>query len=62
MIQSNSKIFTNTIFGTGTDQLSSSLIDKNLTTQQTYLGSSSYSNLNTQVPRVPSNQRVAKDS
>jgi hypothetical protein len=62
MIQSNSKIFTDTVFGTGTNQVSTDLIEKNLETQQKYLGSSSYSNLSTRLPVVPSNQRIAKDS
>lgn len=62
ILQSNSQIFTDKIFGTGTDQPSESLISKNLETQQIYLGSSSYSNLNTRLPRLPSNQRVAKDT
>jgi hypothetical protein len=59
--QSNSKIFTNRVFGTGTDEVSTDLISKNIDTQQVYLESSSYSNLNTRLPRVPSNQRIAKD-
>jgi len=61
MIQSNSKIFTDALFGTGTDMTASELAQKNLTTQQEYLASSSYSNLNTKLPVVPSNQRIAKD-
>jgi hypothetical protein len=60
--QSNSQIFTNTVFGTSTDQTVNELVDKNLATQETYLSSSSYSNMSTQLPRVPSNQRVAKGS
>lgn len=62
MLQSNSKIFTNTIFGTSTDQTSDNLSNKNLSTQETYLASSGISNMGTIVPRVPSNQRVAKDT
>lgn len=62
MIQSNSKIFTNTLFGTGTNQVVTDLVGKNLETQQKYLGSSSFSNLSTRLPIVPSNQRIAKDS
>ena len=61
MIQSNSKIFTTTLFGTGTNDTSGNLVNKNLTTQQEYLGSSGISNLGTRLPRIPSNQRVAKD-
>lgn len=62
MIQSNSKIFTTTLFGIGSSQTTNDLVNKNLTTQQEYLGSSGISNLGTRIPRVPSNQRVAKDS
>lgn len=62
MIQSNSKIFTTTLFGIGTNDTSGNLANKNLITQQEYLGSSGISNLGTSLPRVPSNQRVAKDS
>jgi|688.fasta_scaffold265450_2 hypothetical protein len=62
MIQSNSKIFTTTLFGVGTDQTSSDLVNKDLSTQQEYVGSSTFSNLSTSLPRVPSNQRVAKDN
>lgn len=60
--QSNSQIFSNSIFGTGTDKTSIELINTDLTTQETYLSSSSYSNMSTKLPRVPSNQRVAKGS
>ena len=60
--QSNSHILTHTVFGTSTDQTVNELVDKNLATQETYLSSSSYSNMSTQLPRVPSNQRVAKGS
>lgn len=62
MIQSNSKIFTTTLFGVGTNDTTGNLVTKNLTTQQEYLGSSGISNLGTRLPRVPSNQRIAKDS
>ena len=61
MIQSNSKIFTTTLFGVGSDQSSSDLVDKNLNTIETYLGSSGISNLGTKPPRLPSNQRIAKE-
>jgi hypothetical protein len=62
MLQSNSKIFTTTLFGVGTNQTSSELASKNLETAQTYLNSSGISNLGTILPRLPSNQRVAKDT
>lgn len=62
MIQSNSKIFTTTLFGNGTNDTANNLVNKNLTTQQEYLGSSGISHMGTRLPRVPSNQRVAKDT
>lgn len=62
MIQSNSKIFTTALFGSSTDQTITDLADKNLSTQEIYLGSSGISNLGTRVPRVPSNQKIAKDT
>jgi hypothetical protein len=61
MIQSNSKIFTNRIFGNSTNESATALANTNLVTQETYLGSSGASNMGTIVPRVPSNQKVAKD-
>jgi hypothetical protein len=61
MIQSNSKIFTTTLFGVGSDESSMALIEKNLDTIETYLGSAGISNLGTKQPRLPSNQRIAKD-
>lgn len=61
MIQSNSKIFTTTLFGTGSNETATSISNTILTTQQKYLGSSGFSNLGTILPRVPSNQRIAKD-
>jgi hypothetical protein len=61
-LESNSKIFTDTVYGTGTDATAADLTEKERTTQETYLSSSNYSNMSTRVPRVPSNQRVAKGS
>lgn len=62
MIQSNSKIFTTTLFGVSANDTAQNLASQNLTTQEEYLGSSGISNLGTRLPRVPSNQRVAKDT
>lgn len=61
IIQSNSKVFTTTVFGLSTNQTSSDITGKNRTTQEQVLESSSFSNLRTQMPRVPSNQKIAKD-
>jgi hypothetical protein len=62
MLQSNSKIFTTTLFGSGTNTTAESLSDKNLTTSEKYLGSSGVSNMGTILPRLPSNQKIAKDN
>jgi hypothetical protein len=62
MIQSNSKIFSTTLFGSGTNDTTANLVSKNLRTQQEYLGSSGISNMGTILPKLPSNQRVAKDT
>lgn len=61
MLQSNSKIFSSSLFGTGTNETADTLTSVNLNTQQMYLASSGISNLGTKLPRVPSNQRIAKD-
>lgn len=61
MLQSNSKIFTTTIFGNGTDQTATDLISKNLDIQEKYLASSPVSNMGTKLPVLPSNQKIAKD-
>jgi hypothetical protein len=60
MIQSNSKIFTTTLFGKSTGDIAANLSNKNLTTQETYLSSSGISNMGTRLPKLPSNQRIAK--
>lgn len=62
MLQSNSKIFSTSLFGTGTNDIAANLVSKNLTTTEKYLDSSGgISNMGTMRPRVPSNQRIAKD-
>lgn len=61
MLQSNSKIFTTSIFGIGTDKNINDLAAKNLDVQQKYLGSSPVSNMGTTLPILPSNQKIAKD-
>lgn len=61
MLQSNSQIFTTSIFGTGTDKVAEDLVSKNLETQQNYLGSSPVSNMGTKLPILPTNQKIAKD-
>ena len=61
MLQSNSQIFTTSIFGTGTDKVAEDLVSKNLETQQNYFGSSPVSNMGTKLPILPTNQKIAKD-
>jgi len=61
IVQSNSQIFTTTVFGTSTNDSSTALADKNLSTIEQYLESSGVSNLGTRPPIVPSNQKIAKD-
>jgi len=61
MLQSNSKIFTTSIFGIGTDKNINQLAEKNLDVQQKYLGSSPVSHMGTKLPILPSNQKIAKD-
>ena len=61
MIQSNSKIFSTSLFGLSTNQEASAMTEKDLSTMIEYLQSSGISNMGTKLPRVPSNQRVAKD-
>jgi hypothetical protein len=61
MLQSNSKIFTTFIFGTGTDKSVDELVEKNLDVTEKYLGSSPVSNMRTTLPTLPSNQKIAKD-
>jgi hypothetical protein len=60
--QSNSQIFSNTVFGLGTDMTTGELTAIDMAAKETYLASSSYSNLSTKLPTVPSNQRIAKGS
>ncbi len=62
MIQSNSKIFSTTLFGSGSEDTAANLVTKNLLTQEEYLNSAVTSNLGTKLPKVPSNQRIAKDT
>jgi hypothetical protein len=57
----NSEIFTSTVFGTSSGMTAKEMSDKNRTTQESFLAQNSASSLRTQMPRVPSNQRIAKD-
>jgi hypothetical protein len=59
---SNIIIYDNKYFGNILSSRYSMVVNKNLITQQEYLGSSGISNLGTRLPQIPSNQRVAKDN
>jgi hypothetical protein len=61
MTVSNSKIFTDAVFGLSTSKTANELTANDTHAQETYLEAGTVSNMSTRVPRVPSNQRVAKD-
>ena len=58
---SNSTIFSSTVFGNSSSLTKEELIAKDMSTVELYMKEYSDSSLRTQIPRVPSNQRVAKD-
>ena len=60
-MESNSKIFTTTVFGNSSGQTAQELAAKDRATQEKYLSTSTTSSMNTRVPRVPSNQRIARN-
>jgi hypothetical protein len=60
-MESNSKIFSSSVFGNSSGVTAAELSENNRKTQEKYLGSSTASSLSTRLPRVPSNQRIAKD-
>jgi hypothetical protein len=57
----NSQIFSSSVFGNSSGLTSDQLSENNRKTQEKYLGSSTASSMSTRVPRVPSNQRIARD-
>ena len=58
---SNSTIFSSTVFGNSSALTKEELITKDMSTVELYMKEYSDSSMRTQIPRVPSNQRVAKD-
>ena len=60
-MESNSKIFSSSVFGNSSGLTADQISENNRKTQEKYLGSSVASSLSTRLPRVPSNQRVARD-
>ena len=58
---SNSTIFSSTVFGNSSSLTKEELIAKDMSTVELYMKEYSDSSMRTQIPRVPSNQRVAKD-
>ena len=58
---SNSTIFSSTVFGNSSALTKEELIAKDMSTVELYMKEYSDSSMRTQIPRVPSNQRVAKD-
>jgi hypothetical protein len=60
-MDSNSKIFTETIFGVSSGSTAEVLASNDRNTQEKYLNSGALSSMSTRVPRVPSNQKIARD-
>ena len=58
---SNSQIFSSSVFGNSSGLTADQISENNRKTQEKYLGSSTASSMGTRLPRVPSNQRVARD-
>lgn len=58
---SNSAIFSSSIFGNSSGATAAELAAKEIETQKTYLTKASEATLRTKLPKVPSNQRIAKD-
>ena len=58
---SNSKILTTSIFGSSSSDTSANLIQKNTSTIELIYKEQVVSKLNNRVPRIPSNQKKARD-
>lgn len=58
---SNSSVFTTRIFGTGSGESQSSLVNKNRTTVEVIFQRQGLTKMNNRVPIIPSNQGKAKD-
>jgi hypothetical protein len=60
-MDSNSKIFTTTVFGNSSSYTREELAALQTQTQETYLLQSGIANMRAKLPKVPSNQGIAKD-
>jgi len=60
-MDSNSKIFTTTVFGNSSSYTREELAVLQTQTQETYLLQSGIANMRATLPKVPSNQGIAKD-
>jgi hypothetical protein len=58
---SNSAIFTSRIFGTGSGESQSALINRNTSTTEIIFQQQGLTKMNNKIPRMPSNQGKAKD-
>lgn len=59
---SNSSIFISSTFGYSSGKSVTELIDTDRSTQEKYLQQSPNNKMDVSLPRVPSNQRIAKDN
>jgi|TARA_R110000803_G_scaffold76700_2_gene141403 hypothetical protein len=62
MTISNSAIFSSSIFGESTSNTASELTSIDTTTQENYFAQGTAYKIESKLPSVPSNQRVAKDN
>lgn len=60
-MDSNSEIFTSTVYGNSSGLTREQLIELQTSTQEQYLAQSGIANLKAKIPTVPSNQGIAKD-
>jgi hypothetical protein len=58
---SNSAVYTTRIFGTGSGESQTTLVDRNTSTLEVVFERQGLTKMNNKIPRVPSNQGKAKD-
>jgi hypothetical protein len=61
-MESNSVIFTESVFGLSSGNTAIQITEKNTVTQEQYLNQTTESRMNYRIPVVPSNQAIAKDT
>ena len=61
-MDTNSAIFTDSIFGLSSGNTAIQISEKNTVTQEQYLNQTTESRMNYKIPVVPSNQAIAKDT